>query len=93
MANPQRSPGIGFWLAIAASALAGVFAMTRRRGFEPADLLIPVALCVTAVSIVIALQELGPPKLRDLANDQRFLVAFTLCLAALLVIWALLALE
>jgi hypothetical protein len=32
------------------------------------------------VGVVIALQKLGPPSLRDLANSQGFLVAFTLCL-------------
>jgi hypothetical protein len=93
MAEPQRtSPGLGFWLAITASALAGLFTMTRRPGFQPADVLVPVAFGVAAVGVLIAIQQFGPPPIRDLARSQRFLVAFTLCLAGLLVIWALVAL-
>jgi hypothetical protein len=93
MERPQQSPGLGVWLAIAASAVAGVLTMTRRQGFELADLLIPAALGMTAVGIVIALQNFAPPRLRALANDQRFLIGFTLGLSGLLVIWALVALE
>jgi len=39
--------------------------------------------------LVAGLQEFGPEPLRDLATSQRFLVAFTLGLSALVVLWVL----
>jgi hypothetical protein len=86
--QPSR-PGIGFWLAIAASAIAGALTMARRPGFEPGDLVIPVAFAMIASGVVITLQEFGPPTLRDLALNQRFLIAFTVVLVALLLIWGI----
>jgi hypothetical protein len=81
------------WLAIAASAAAGVVTVTRRPGFQLADLLIPAALGMTAVSVLIAVQALAPPRLRTIAKDQRFLIGFTLGLSGLVAIWAVVALD
>ena len=94
MTKTQRArPGIGFWLAIAASAIAGVLAMARRPGFEPGDLVFPVAIAVISVGIVVGLQEFGPPGLRNMASNQRFLIVFTILLAALVAIWGIVTLR
>lgn len=89
VATPRRSPGIGVWLAITASAIAGVLALTRRVDFDAANLLTPVVVGVLAIGVVATLQEFGPPRLRALARDQRFLLAFAIGLTALVVVWVL----
>jgi len=89
VANPRPSLRIGVWLAITASAIAGLLAMARREQFDAADLLVPVALGMLGVGLVAGLQEFGPEPLQGLARNQRFLVAFTLGLSALIVLWVL----
>jgi hypothetical protein len=67
--------------------------MTRRQGFELTDVLVPVLIGMAGLGILIALQELGPPRLRDLANSQRFLIAFTLGLTGVIAAWAVVTLD
>jgi hypothetical protein len=86
----RRTPGIGFWVVIAASAIAGTIMMASRPDFEPTEVLIPVAVGAISVGILAVVQESGPERLRTVASDQRFLIGFTVVLSAALVIWALL---
>jgi hypothetical protein len=77
---------------IAASAIAGTIRMASRPAFEPTDVVIPVAVGAISIGILAVVQDFGPERLRAVANDQRFLIGFTVALSAALVIWALLTL-
>lgn len=69
-------PGIGFWLAIAASAIAGAVNLLRRPDFDPSDLILPGAYTAILVGTLLALRIFWPQTLSNRDRNGGVLIGF-----------------
>jgi hypothetical protein len=72
------------WLAVAASAIAGVASMVSRPDFDLGDLVLPTAVAVAITAVILVLRFGFPHAVSDPARNTR--VFFVLSAALLLAI-------
>ena len=83
--RPRGRPGIGFWLIIASSALVGTWSRVTRPGFDPGDLVLPMALAISVAIIIVSLKVFFPAAVADPVRNSWLLIG----LSALVILVAL----
>lgn len=69
-------PGIWFWLAIAASAIAGTVNRITRPDFDPSDLILPGVYTAILVGTLLAVRVFWPQALRNRDRNDGLLIGF-----------------
>jgi drug/metabolite transporter (DMT)-like permease len=72
----------GMWLAVAASAVAGVANIVSRPDIGPGDLVLPIAIAVAITAVILVLRFVFPQAVSDPVRNTR--VFFALSAALLL---------
>ena len=70
------------WIAVAASAIAGVVSMLTRPDFDLGDLVLPTAVAAVVTAVILVLRFVFPQAVSDPARNTR--VFFMLSAALLL---------
>ena len=77
MRNPEPAKaGVGFWLAIAASAIVGTVNMLTRPDFEPGDLLLPGIFTAILVGALLSVRVFWPQALSNAERNTGLLIGF-----------------
>lgn len=85
MTNGQGArPGIWFWLAITASAVTGTATMLSRPGFEPSDLILPVAVAGIVLASLVSLRLFWPQAVGDPDRNSRVFIALGVTFLAII---------
>jgi tryptophan-rich sensory protein len=74
--SEPAKPGIGFWLAIAASAIAGTVNMLTRPDFEPGDLIVPTIFTAILVGTLMSVRVFWPQALGNVDRNGGLLIGF-----------------
>ena len=69
-------PGIGFWFAIAASAIAGTVNMLTRPDFDLGDLVIPGIFTAILVGSLLSVRVFWPQALGDPERNSGLVIGF-----------------
>ena len=85
--EPAR-PGIGFWLAIAASGIAGSVNMLSRPDFEIGDLVIPLIFTALLVGTLIFVRVLWPQALSNEERNGGLLIGFMIGMLTVILLFA-----